>query len=159
MQSFLFNPFILGFVGINGIRLAPDGGSIYVTVTADPFNRGVLYTLPLVESPRQDDLVLFHEFAAGETPDGIAFGASGRLYAVINGDDPKIIALNPDGTEYSRVTSPLFSSPANAAFDGAGSLLVVNHPISAGRKDPALFKILKVYVNDIAHPLITPEIP
>ncbi len=158
-QDFLLNSFIFGFVGVNGIRIGPANDFVYFTVTTNPLNQGSIYTLPLVENPEQDDLTEFHRFNRGDTPDGIAFGASGRLYAVMNGSNAKVIVLNPDGSEYGKITSPLFHSPANAAFDGEGSLLVVNHPISEGRRDPSLFMILKVFVDDVAHPLITPDIP
>ncbi len=158
-QDFLLNSFIFGFVGVNGLRLDPTGTMVYITVTSNPRNQGIIYTLPLTQNPGSEDLSEFHVFDKGETPDGIAFGASGRLYTVINGDNTKIIVLNPDGTEYSRIESDLFRSSANAAFDGEGSLLVVNHPISDGREDPSLFKVLKMFVDDIAAPLIRPDLP
>lgn len=70
-----------------------------------------------------------------------------------------IIVLNPDGTEQTRITSLLFLSPANAAFDDKGWLLVVNHPNSEGREDPMLSKILRVFVDDAEAPLNRPDIP
>jgi sugar lactone lactonase YvrE len=159
-QSFLFNSALFGFVGINGLRIDPAGERIFVTVTSSPGGRGAIFTVPLTASPQQKDLELFHGFARGDTPDGLAFGASGKLYVVINGDDsPGVIVLNPDGTGHDRITGQLFSSPANAAFDGRGGLLVVNHPISEGRKDPSLFKILRVCVDDTAAPLNRPDLP
>lgn len=159
-QHFAFNSGLLGFVGINGLRIDPAGERVYVTVTSTPWGRGAVFTVPLTEKPEKKDLELFHRFARGDTPDGLAFGASGNLYVVNNGDSsPGLIILNPDGTEQARITGPLFSSPANAAFDGRGALLVVNHPISEGRKDPSLFKILRVCVDDTAAPLARPDIP
>ena len=159
-QHFLFNSSLFGFIGINGLRIDPAGAHMFVTVTSTPYGRGAIFTVPLADSPKKKDIELFHGFARGDTPDGIAFGASGKLYVVNNGDtEPGIIVLSPDGFEQSRITSPLFSSPANAAFDGKGWLLVVNHPISEGRKDPMLFKILRVFVDDTEQPLCRPDIP
>jgi sugar lactone lactonase YvrE len=158
-QTYLFNSSLLGFIGVNGIRLHPDGTRLFVTVTSDILNRGVIYTLPLMDAPEQADLQEFARLDRGDKPDGIAFGASGRLYVAVNADTPMVLVLNPDGSEYGRIVSDLFVSPANVAFDGNGNLLIVNHPISAGRQDPSLFKITKVFVGDTDGSLLFPDIP
>jgi sugar lactone lactonase YvrE len=158
-QTWRFNSSLLGFIGVNGIRLHPDGTRLFVSVTSDIFSRGVIYTLPLTDAPEPADLQEFARLDRGDKPDGIAFGASGRLYVAVNADKPMVLVLNPDGSEYGRIVSDLFASPANVAFDGTGNLLIVNHPISAGREDPSLFKITKVFVDDTDGSLLFPDIP
>ncbi len=134
-------------------------------MTLDLLGIGHVYSLPLVASPKKTDLVEFHRYYAG-APDGIAFGASGKLYVVLalpgaNG----ISILNPNGTESARIGNPLltplapFDSPANLAFDGLGNALVTNHAFATGLLLPDHFQVLKVVVNDTASPLAAPIVP
>ena len=73
------------------------------------------------------------------------------------------MVLGPDGVEKRRSVNALLSptvpydSPANVAFDGVGSLLVVNHPF--GTNLPSHFTVLDVYVGDAGSPLELPTIP
>jgi DNA-binding beta-propeller fold protein YncE len=63
--------------GVNGIRIDRSNKKIYVSTVDAAFN-GVIYRLPLEESPVAADLELFASL--GFTgPDGIAFGKSGKL--------------------------------------------------------------------------------
>lgn len=153
------------YVGVNGLRISPDRSRIYFTVTVDLLGIGHVYSLPLVPSPQRADLVEFHRYYAGG-PDGIAFGASGRLYVVLalpgsNG----LSVLNPDGSEFARIGNPgpnlfaPFDSPANLAFDGAGNALVTNHAFATGLLLPNHFQVLKVFVDDVASPLAAPIVP
>ncbi len=153
-----------GYVGVNGIRLSPDRSKFFLTVTADLTGGSYIYTLPRVAQPAAADLTVFHQFAPGDFPDGIAFGKSGNLYAAMATPFASGIAvIAPDGTETKRlrnaITSPIFpyDSPANIAFNGRGSLLVTNHAFATGI--PSQFTVLDVYVGDSAEPLAKPALP
>jgi sugar lactone lactonase YvrE len=151
--------------GPNGIRLNPDRTKIYFAVTAEGFGPmgftgGKIYTLPLVDAPTAADLQVFHQYN-GEGPDGIAFGNSGRLYVMLASPGfSGISVLNPAGTEVARIGNPFgpnflttpFNSPANAAFDKHGSLLVTNHTFVF----PGNESVLSVYVDDKESPLVKP---
>jgi len=153
------------YIGVNGARLSPDRSQLFITVTIDPLGQGWVYTLPLVEQPQKSDLKAFHYYPAGG-PDGIAFGASGRLYVTLALPGRSAISvLNPDGSEYARVQNKLLSpiapldSPANIAFDGQGNLLVSNHAFATGLLLPKHFQILRVFVDDYESPLAAPLLP
>jgi sugar lactone lactonase YvrE len=154
------------YIGTNGLRLSPDRSQLFITVTTDMLGTGRIYTLPLKEAPTKDDLKVWHNFAPGDGPDGIAFGASGKLYVTLALPGKSGIAvLEPDGTESARIANPLlspiapFDSPANVAFDGQGNLLVTNHAFATGALSPPQFQVLKVYVGDVASPLAEPLVP
>src|SRR5262245_57540063 len=76
---------------------------------------------------------------------------------------PRTRRLAPDGTETTRIASPLsdsipLDSPAPIAFDNKSkSLLVTNHASLSG--NAAHFAALKVFVGDTADPLATPTLP
>jgi sugar lactone lactonase YvrE len=147
--------------GVNGIRFDPEREHAYLSVTSpssDP-GHGLIYRLPLVEAPDEADLEVVHDYTAGEGPDGMAFGASGRLYVALASSN-QISVLAPDGSEETRIQSvagadvPL-DAPANIAFDNhSKSLLVVNHAFLSG--DAEHFAVLKVFVGDRADPLDEP---
>jgi sugar lactone lactonase YvrE len=153
-----------GYVGVNGIRLSPDRSSFYLSVTADLLGGSYIYTLPRVAQPTAADLKVFHQFAPGDLPDGIAFGKSGNLYVAMATPFASGIAiLGPAGAEVGRLKNSLvspifpFDSPANIAFNGKGSLLATNHAFATGV--PSQFTVLDVYVGDSAEPLAKPELP
>ena len=152
--------------GANGIRLNPDRTKIYFVVTAEGANEfgftgGKIYTLPLVDAPTAADLQVFHQYN-GDGPDGIAFGNSGKLYVMLASPGfSGVSVLNPAGVEVARfgnapgnLISP-FNSPANAAFDKHGSLLVTNHTFVF----PGNESVLSVYVDDKESPLVKPTLP
>jgi sugar lactone lactonase YvrE len=154
------------YIGLNGLTLDPTHRTVYLSVTHDLLAQGYVYTLPLVEQPNAADLKVFHHFALGEGPDGLAFGASGRLYvALATPARSGISILRANGTEERRLANPLLSplfpydSPANIAFNGQGSLLVTNHAFVTGALLPSQFTILDVFVNDTASPLVRPVLP
>ncbi|HEX8130461.1 MAG TPA: SMP-30/gluconolactonase/LRE family protein [Pyrinomonadaceae bacterium] len=149
--------------GANGIRINPDRTKVYFAVTAEGvgefgFTGGKIYTLPLVDAPTAADLEVFHQYN-GEGPDGIAFGNSGKLYVMLASPGfSGVSVLSPTGTETARfgnapgnLISP-FNSPANAAFDKHGSLLVTNHTFVF----PGNESVLSVFVNDKESPLMKP---
>ncbi|HEY9405369.1 MAG TPA: SMP-30/gluconolactonase/LRE family protein [Pyrinomonadaceae bacterium] len=157
--------------GPNGIRINPDRTKIYFVVTAEGigpmgFTGGKIYTLPLVDAPTAADLQVFHQYN-GDGPDGIAFGNSGKLYVMLASPCASgVSVLSPVGEEVARIGNapctqdappPIapFNSPANAAFDKHGSLLVTNHTFIF----PGNESVLSVYVDDKESPLVKPSLP
>jgi len=147
--------------GVNGIRIDKNNKKVYVSVTVDAGFDGKIYRLPLVDSPDADDLELFASL--GFTgPDGIAFGKSGKLY-VTQALSNSITILNPDGSVDAFYTGPAldpqgspvpWAGPANIAFnDQEGTLLVTNHASLVDPRDPALFVVFDVFVDDKGTPL------
>ena len=153
------------YIGVNGIRLDAGEDFAYVTVTADVLGQGSVYRLPLVAEPGAGDLELFHRFAAGDLPDGIAFGETGLLYvAMATPTASGVIILDGDGALVRRlVNSPLspfapYDSPANIAFTGDGRILLSNHAFVSGAVVPEQFAIVDVFVDDAGQPLAQPII-
>lgn len=157
--------------GVNGIRIDRNNKRLYVSVTAATGTLdGVIYRLPLVDSPAEADLEEFHRypFVPGlppvlPGPDGIAFGKSGKLYVALAGTS-QISVLRADGSEEARYSGPAanpggfpdpmpWANPANLAFDNRkGTLLVTNHA-SLVPFDPNLFVVFDVFVGDQGQPL------
>ena len=152
------------YIGTNGLRLSPDGTRVFITVTTDMLGAASVYSLPRVAKPSAGQLSLFHRFAAGELPDGIAFGATGDLYvAMATATAPGVMILRPDGTKRARLTNPQgsltapYDGPANIAFDGAGAILMTNHAPVTGLVTKQ-FSIVDGDVEDTGAPLFTPMI-
>ena len=125
-----------------------------MTVTIDLLGRASLYSLPLVAKPRPDQLRLVHRFPPGQLPDGLAFGAQGRIYvAMATPAASGVTILNPDGTPRARLRNPQ-GSPFSP-YDGPANILLTNHAPFTGlalRK----FSILDVDVGDYGAPLFKP---
>lgn len=152
------------FVGVNGIKVSPDGTAVYLSVSGDLAGRAWIYHLPLVEQPSGADLVAFHEYTNGDLPDGFAFGEAGLLYvAVATPFASGVSILDQTGAEVERLangSNPIspYDSPANIAFDGKGSMLLSNHAFVTGVTNPEQFAVLDVYVDDRGTPLARPKI-
>ena len=150
--------------GANGLRLSPDRTKVYLTVTTDLAGRAYVYTVPLVAHPAAADLKVFHEYTNGDLPDGIAFGATGRLYvAIATPFASGVSILGSTGAEVARLANqgnPIFpyDSPANIAFDAKGSILLTNHAFVTGVTNPEQFTVLDVWVADTGSPLKKPII-
>jgi len=167
-QVWFQDPVLVTNFSVNGIRLSPDSTRIFFCVTSDSdpldpaFTGGRIYSLPLVDAPTAADLQLFHQYN-GEAPDGIVFGRSGNLYVMLAAPgNSGISILRPNGTEITQLhntTDPFFpyDSPANAAFDKHGSLLVTNHAFAT--MNPEHYTVLSVFVNDKESPLVKPNVP
>jgi sugar lactone lactonase YvrE len=152
------------YIGTNGLRLSPDASRIYVTVSVDMLGAASVYSVPLVAKPTAAQLHLFHRFAAGELPDGIAFGSTGDLYvAMASPLGAGVTILRPDGTVAARLTNPQgsldapYDGPANIAFDGAGHILLTNHAPVTGLVTKK-FSIVDTAVGDPGAPLFAPMI-
>ncbi|HLJ17140.1 MAG TPA: SMP-30/gluconolactonase/LRE family protein [Bryobacteraceae bacterium] len=150
-----------GPFGPNGIRINRTSDTIYFDKTFDAQGNGIVYTLPIKDSPQESDLRVFHTYTPGAGPDGVAFGRSGNLYVALAGYS-QISVLAPDGSEVARYSGPAknsadpaqplpWANPANIAFDGKGAVVVTNHASLTGLPDPSpLFAVFDVYVNDKA---------
>jgi sugar lactone lactonase YvrE len=148
-----------GIVGVNGLRIGPDGSRLFLAVTFTAQATGAIYSLPLVDAPQAGDLALFHQYAL-EGPDEIVFGRSGRLYvslAVANAAS----VLAPDGSEVARYPGPAtngipIDSPSGVAFAGR-SLLMNNHALFTG--DTQHMVVFDIFVNDRGARLPRPRLP
>lgn len=152
------------YIGVNGVRVGPAGDELFITVTTDLLARGFVYRLPLVPAPKAADLKVFHAFAPGDAPDGIAFGATGKLYVTLAlPTSSGLVVLRTDGSEEARLSNALLSptvpydSPANLAFDGSGAAFVTNHAFATNL--PSHFTVLRVFLGDAGLPLYQPFLP
>lgn len=149
-------------VGVNGIKVSEDGAWMYLAVTSTPAGTGgAIYRLPFVDAPDESRLELVHAYTEGEAPDGIALGASGRIYVALQRPSA-ISVLGRDGAEVARLEGPrgsdiAYDAPANMEFDERGSLLVTNHALFTG--NPASFAVLRVFVDDRGAPARIPHLP
>ena len=154
----------VGGFGTNGLRISPDGRSVYVNVTSEAATGdGVVYTLKKVAHPIASDLKEFHRFLNNTgNPDDMAFGLSGRLYLSLAYQN-QVAVLDRQGNEVTRFpTSPQaaamsvpFDTPSGIDFDDeTGSIYVTNH--AEFTQDPAHMVVFKSYVADFGWPLIRP---
>ena len=141
------------YIGVNGLRVSPDGEHVVFTVSIDLAARASVYRLPRVAKPTASQLQLVHRFPVGQLPDGIAFGATGDLHVAQAGPTSSgIDVLRPDGTLKASLRGSIYDGPANLAFDGTGRALVTNHAPVTGlalRK----FSVLDVDLEDAGAPL------
>jgi sugar lactone lactonase YvrE len=161
LGGFPFVPSLV--VGVNGVRISPDGASVYVSVTFSVDNPSVgrIFALPRIAAPAAKDLALVHEYPSFEGPDGFAFGAGGLLYVALAGSN-EISLLYPGFGEIARLSGPKnssvpFDAPANIAFDGLGSILIANHALMSG--DATHFAVLRAFVGDPGMALWKPVLP
>jgi sugar lactone lactonase YvrE len=153
------------YIGVNGLRISPDGTRVFVTVSVDMLGRASVYSLPIGPAkPTAAQMKLEHRFAAGELPDGIAFGENKDLYvSMASPAAPGVTILRPDGSVKAQIKNPAlnltapFDGPANIAFDGAGRILMTNHAPVTGLVTKQ-FSIVDVEVGDNGWPLNTPLI-
>ena len=98
----------------------------------------------------------------GSCPAGLAFGATGRLYATLILAN-QVLVLDPDGTEERRFPSNEanarqeipYDQPGLLALDGDGWLLVGNEALVT----PEHSAILKAFVDDTPVPRVEPSLP
>lgn len=153
-------------MGANGLRISPDGQSLFLALTFRSCDAPAgIYTIPLVDAPHASDL---SPFAPVDGGDGIAFGASGKLY-VASAVTNAIHVFDPSGVEIARYPpDPIANAllpvpmdqPASIAFrDETHSLLVANHALVDGTILPERWVILDVEVGDTGAALHKPSIP
>ena len=161
-QVWFQSPRIDGFFGANGIRVSPDGASVYFAVTRDRDEKSWIFRLPLVDAPDESDLeevVSWPPRVRAVPPagaDGIAFGVSGLLYVVLGGDE-EIAAIDVTTGAEQRTASPLLHNPASPVFDDqTRRLLVTNHAFFDA--DPSYWPIVDIFLDDREAPLARPDI-
>lgn len=161
-----------GDYGVNGLAVSPDGSRLYVAQTlVEPVSQlstgvpgGAIHSLPLVDEPGAQDLLLVHHYPQ-HAVDGIAFGASGRLYATLVGqnDAPHGISILEEGAEVAFFPSAEENAgaevrvhfPAAVAFDDARrSILIPNQAF----EHPEWWAVLEAFVDDTAAPLPRPDV-
>jgi sugar lactone lactonase YvrE len=158
-QVWFQDPRLDGIVGVNGLRVSPDGSRLFLAVTFTAQATGAIYSLPLVDTPQAADLVLFHQYGV-DGPDEIVFGRSGRLYvslAVANAAS----VLYPGGNEIARYPGPAtngvpIDSPSGVALVGR-SLLMNNHALFSGTV--ANMVVFDIFVDDRAARQPRPRLP
>lgn len=129
--------------GLNGIAVDPTRAKLVFAMTGSvqPGTpaQGIIYTLPLQEtSPQPSDLKVLHVFnqpAAG--PDGIAFGASGRLYVALAGAN-QVAILNPDGSEFAIFPDTASNQAQEIPYDLPASIAEGEGLEPLRRPSPAL---------------------
>ncbi len=114
----------------NGIAFGPDG-HLYV----NEMITGMIYRYPFKDGEpageREDfSNVLAPDWPGGfRGPDGMAFGADGRLYCTVYGQGD-VTVLNPDGSLHKRIKTQ-GRNPTNVAFgpDGEKRIYVTEHEL------------------------------
>jgi len=198
-QLWFTDPRLSGTYGANvaGVTTDPSAENLYFAAGTQE-GQVAIYRLPLAH-PDALHLQEFHRYTdfvvmpCSADPDialagcalmpalgggGIAFGASGTLYAALFSKS-QLSILNPDGSEALRFPSPeenaardvMVNGPFGVAFDGRGSLLMANtgDPTigkSPGGGDPPgglvtsdTWVVFDVFVDDTAGRLVRPFIP
>jgi len=151
----------LDLVGVNGIRVSPDGARVFFSVSfcADAPWEGRIFSLPREASPAPSDLQVEHVFNGFEGPDGIAFGERGELHVALAGSN-QLAVIGVGKGELSRLDLPNTSAiplaaPASLAFDGHGGMLVTNQAHTTGNAEH--FAVLRVRTNDTGAALFQPR--
>lgn len=160
-----------GLFGVNGIAVSPDGTSLVFAMTGSQqpatLAQGIIYRLPIVETPTEamlEQLYVYDVPASG--PDGIRFGASGKLYVALAGTNQISILDLATGDEMRFPPDPIaneiqeipYDMPASIDFDDARrSILFTNH--SYFTANPNHWAVLRVFVDDVGLPLIAPDLP
>jgi sugar lactone lactonase YvrE len=168
--SLWFNDTRLSFAGPFQAQVDATGQYLYFSAVAsaspDRLVAGVVYRIPLEDSPTADDLEELHRFPpepgdvehsasptmgpyGGAQTNGLSIGKSGRLYISVSGRD-QLAILNPDGSLVRLISSPLFHYPVYSAFLG-DRLLVANQDAQAADNvsdDGSGWTIVSVDVGD-----------
>jgi outer membrane protein assembly factor BamB len=155
-----------GTLGTAAARLGPDGRDLYFSLclSSSPHHpsQGVIYRIP-VDTPTASAMTEVFR-SPDSCPAGLAFGASGKLYASLFSAN-QIVVLSPDGTEERRFPSKQanavqeipYDQPTFLAFDGDGWLLVANAAAIPPQIEHSA--ILQAFVDDTAAPLAEPSLP
>lgn len=154
-------------VGTAGIALAPDERSLLIAQSASRVGNsstGRVFSIPIQPDGRPGPITTLWESRPGDSPDGLAVAASGRIYLTLVGPSAnQLVVLEPSGTEVERFPvspasgdngSPVpFDSPAGVAFLGS-RLLVANQSFFAG--NPEHQAVLDVATGEPGAPIFVP---
>lgn len=150
---------------LNGQQFDADGDLVFVLTGSfrpDGPARGRIYRIAVEDDGSPGERELLFETLPAEGPDGLALGASGRIYVALV-TTHHILVLEPDGTEFARVPDPVanlqqeipFDSPASIAFRGT-SILVTNHAYFTEDEDS--WAVLDMEVEEEGLPLHRPAV-
>lgn len=165
-EAWFVDPRLQGVAGLGtaAVRLAPNGRDLYFSLCLSSSlhhpTEGVIYRLP-IEAPTAAEVTEVFR-SPDSCPTGLAFGASGKLYASLFLAN-QVLVLSRDGTEERRFPSKEanarqeipYAQPAQLALDGDGWLLVGNEAVMK----PEHSAILKAFVDDTPAPLAEPSLP
>lgn len=152
--------------GTTVARLAPNGRDLYfaMCLATSPHHllQGAIYRMPIDNPTAAAVTEVFR--APDSCPSGLAFGASGKLYASLLLAN-QVVVLRPDGTEERRFPSKKanarqtvpYDQPESPTFDGEGWLLIGNASLTT--PDSKHWAILRAFVDDTAAPVIEPSLP
>lgn len=152
-------------LGSAAARVAPNGRDLYFSLclSSSPHHllEGVIYRIP-IDTPTASEMTEVFR-SPDSCPAGLAFGASGKLYASLFMAN-QVLVLNRDGTEERRFPSREanarqeipYDQPGLLALDGDGWLLVGNEALTGPPEHSA---ILKAFVGDSAAPFHEPSLP
>ena len=139
-----------GPFGLTGIRLAADRRTLVVAMQSQaglggglPTN-GRLITIPIRPDGKPGPIKQLWESRPFDGPDGFGIAKSGRIYISLLLAN-EIAVVNPDGSEETRASSPLFDNPSSVAFLGT-RLMVANQSFVNG--DAAKQAILDVEAGE-----------
>lgn len=160
------HPDYASIFSLNGQQFDADGNLLFVlTGSFQPSSpaRGAVYRLEVGPDGHPGERTLLYETLPAEGPDGLAIGASGRIYVALVTAN-QVLVLEPDGTEFTRFPDPVsnrteevpFDSPASIAFRGT-SIMVTNHAFFS--ENPDSWAVLDVEVHETGLPLHYPVIP
>jgi sugar lactone lactonase YvrE len=125
-----------GPFGLTAIRLAADRKTFVVAMQSQaglggglPTN-GRIVTIPIRDDGKPGPIKQLWESKPFDGPDGFGIAKSGRIYISLLLADA-IAAVNPDGSEQTRASSPLFDNPSSVAFLGT-RMMVANQSYVQG---------------------------
>lgn len=151
---------------LNGMQFDAQGRLVFVlTVSLQPrkdFAQGTIYRIDVKPDGSAGTLARVGRIGIG---DGLAIGASGRLYAplsqpganrieVLDGDTGEVLDELPSSATQQTLAIP-FDDPASVAFSGT-QLLVTNHSMYS--QNPDHFAVLWLEVGEPGLPLHYPSL-
>ena len=135
-------------IGPSGLAVDTDGTVLLaVSKTVMAGLGGVIYRISPGPEGKAGSHAKVFGTDANTTPNGIAVGASGRIYVAFTGTNT-LLVLDRNGAVVQQITSPSFSSPFGLAWRGHSLLLTNNEP--APGDDPSSWSVLRVAAEDTA---------
>lgn len=117
-----------GPFGLTAIRLGADRRTFYVAMQSQaglgagvPTN-GRIVKIPIGADSKPGVIKQLWESRPFDGPDGFAIAKSGRIYVSLLLANA-VAVVNPDGSEQTRASSPLFDNPSSVAFLGTRMMI------------------------------------
>lgn len=134
-------------VGPSGLAVDADGSVLLAVSKSIVGFGGAIYRLPVGPDGKPGAHTKVYGTDPNTTPNGIAVGRSGRIYAALTGTNT-VLVLDKAGAVVQEITSASFSKPFGLAFRG-NSLLLTNQEPAAG-EGPSSWSVLRVAAEDSA---------